>query len=82
MARSKRSVLRRDSRSLTVCSESLWWGCHRRLVADQLVERGDHVVHIGPDGRATEHERTPFAVVDGERVTYPPSGSPAARVTA
>lgn len=54
-----------------MCSESLWWRCHRRLVADQLVERGDRVVHIKPDGRATAHELTPFAVVDGGHVTYP-----------
>jgi uncharacterized protein (DUF488 family) len=62
----------RNGPTAIMCSESLWWRCHRRLVADQLVERGDQVVHIGPDGRATEHEQTPFAVVDGERVTYPP----------
>ena len=54
-----------------VCAEAPWWRCHRRLVSDALLVRGWLVVHIGPDGRPTEHELTPFARVDGERLTYP-----------
>jgi uncharacterized protein (DUF488 family) len=54
-----------------MCAESLWWRCHRRLVSDALTARGWTVRHIGPDGRLTEHELTPFARVDGERLTYP-----------
>ena len=54
-----------------MCAEALWWRCHRRLVADALVARGCRVRHIGPDGRLTEHELTPFARVDGDRLTYP-----------
>lgn len=55
-----------------MCSEALWWRCHRRLVADHLVAGGDTVCHIGSDGRASEHELTPFAVVaQGGRITYP-----------
>lgn len=55
-----------------MCSEALWWRCHRRLVADHLTVGGDTVCHIGSDGRASVHELTPFALVgpDG-RVTYP-----------
>jgi uncharacterized protein (DUF488 family) len=55
-----------------MCSEALWWRCHRRLVADRLVVAGDTVFHIGSDGRASVHELTPFATVgpDG-RITYP-----------
>jgi uncharacterized protein (DUF488 family) len=61
-------------RTAMMCSEALWWRCHRRLVADRLVVGGDSVCHIGPDGRASEHELTPFATVghDG-RITYPAS---------
>ena len=54
-----------------MCAEALWWRCHRRLVADALVARGWRVLHIGADGRLSEHELTPFARVDGERLTYP-----------
>jgi uncharacterized protein (DUF488 family) len=55
-----------------MCSEALWWRCHRRLIADRLVVAGDTVLHIGSDGRASAHQLTPFAEVapDG-RVTYP-----------
>lgn len=55
-----------------MCSEALWWRCHRRLVADRLVVAGDSIWHIGSDGRASAHELTPFAAVgkDG-RITYP-----------
>ena len=54
-----------------MCSEGLWWRCHRRLVADQLVSAGWEVLHIAPDGRTSPHELTEFArVVDGALV-YP-----------
>ena len=57
-----------------MCSEGLWWRCHRRLVADRLVVAGWDVLHIAPDGRTTSHAIPDFAVVaaDGQ-VLYPPS---------
>ena len=47
-----------------MCAEALWWRCHRRLVSDALTLDGWAVMHIGPDGRATAHELTSFAVAD------------------
>ncbi len=42
-----------------MCSESLWWRCHRRLIADYLVlVRGIDVVHLMHDGRSTSHVLT------------------------
>jgi uncharacterized protein (DUF488 family) len=39
-----------------VCSESVWWRCHRRLVADVAVlGRGVPVTHLMPDGRLVPH---------------------------
>ena len=66
-----------ESRSpCLMCAEALWCGCHRRLVADALVVRGWRVLHIMRAGDPAEHELTDFAVVDGERITYPePQGS-------
>lgn len=62
-------------RTAMMCSESLWWRCHRRLVADRIVVDGGTVHHIGSDGRLSTHALTAFAVVgeDG-RITYPPGG--------
>jgi uncharacterized protein (DUF488 family) len=45
------------SRLVTVmCSESLWWRCHRRLLADFVsVARGTEVRHLMHDGRVEAH---------------------------
>ena len=48
-------------RQVTVmCSESLWWRCHRRLVADFVsAARGVDVRHLMHDGRIEEHRPSP-----------------------
>jgi len=38
-----------------MCAEADWRRCHRRLVADVLVERGIEVLHIGPEGGIEPH---------------------------
>lgn len=39
-----------------MCSESVWWRCHRRLIADVAVlGRGMPVRHLMPDGRLSPH---------------------------
>jgi uncharacterized protein (DUF488 family) len=59
-----------------MCSEGLWWRCHRRLVADRLVAASWEVLHIGPDGRTASHRLPDFAAVrpDG-RIVYPTGGA-------
>ena len=54
-----------------MCAEAVPWRCHRSLVADALAARGAEVQHILSTKRAQPHRMTPFARVDGERVTYP-----------
>jgi uncharacterized protein (DUF488 family) len=42
-----------------MCAESLWWRCHRRLVADAAVLGGGACVrHLLHDGRLTDHVLT------------------------
>lgn len=42
-----------------MCSESLWWRCHRRLIADAaLLLRGEAVYHVMHDGRIQPHVPT------------------------
>ena len=65
-------ALAATARVAMMCSEALWWRCHRRLIADALVVAGHEVRHIGSSGAITEHELTPFAEVSGDRITYPP----------
>jgi uncharacterized protein (DUF488 family) len=54
-----------------MCAESVQWRCHRSLIADALVARGVVVEEIIGKGRAQTHKLTPFAHVEGARVTYP-----------
>ena len=50
-----------------MCSESVWWRCHRRLIADVAVlGKGMPVTHLMPDGRPTPHRPSDGAVlIDG-----------------
>jgi uncharacterized protein (DUF488 family) len=59
-----------ERRTAMMCSEALWWRCHRRLIADRLVVVGDRVCHINSGGRALAHQLTSFATVgrDGQVV--------------
>ncbi|MGY1780824.1 DUF488 domain-containing protein [Geodermatophilus sp. SYSU D01036] len=46
-----------------MCSEGVWWRCHRRLVADVAVlARGVPVTHLMPDGRLAPHRPSEGAV--------------------
>jgi uncharacterized protein (DUF488 family) len=43
-----------------MCSESLWWRCHRRLIADFAeIARGVPVRHLMHDGQLAAHRRSP-----------------------
>lgn len=59
-----------------MCAEAVPWRCHRSLVADALAVRGARVEHITGAARASAHRITPFARVEGKRVTYPGSADP------
>jgi uncharacterized protein (DUF488 family) len=63
----------RERPACVMCAETQWWRCHRRLIADALVVGGWRVVHLGLGATPAEHELTPFAVVDGASITYPPA---------
>ncbi|RCW44590.1 uncharacterized protein DUF488 [Halopolyspora algeriensis] len=50
--------------SAVMCSESVWWRCHRRLIADYVrLVHGIEVAHLMHDGRLSEHR-----AIDGVRV--------------
>lgn len=53
--------------TVVMCSEAVWWRCHRRLVADAAVLLRDlDVAHLAHSGRTTLHEPSAGArVVDG-----------------
>ncbi|MFB9243319.1 DUF488 domain-containing protein [Massilia antarctica] len=70
--------LAQTQRCVLMCAEAVPWRCHRSMVGDALLVRHIGVEHIiGPKGRRP-HVLTPFAHVDGERITYPaPPAGPA-----
>ena len=53
-----------------MCSESLWWRCHRRLVSDALLVRGCDVDHLMEGGRVDHHRLSSAARLDGDRLVY------------
>ncbi|MDR8726206.1 DUF488 domain-containing protein [Burkholderia pseudomultivorans] len=70
----------RRRRCAIMCSEAVWWRCHRRIVTDYLIARGETVLHIMGRNRVEPARLTAGATIrpDGT-VVYPdtePSGSP------
>ncbi|WP_019171967.1 DUF488 family protein [Pseudaminobacter salicylatoxidans] len=65
-------ALGRTERLALMCAESVWWRCHRRIVADYLIARGETVFHLMDHDRIDPATLTPQAVVraDGALV-YP-----------
>ncbi|WP_211840574.1 DUF488 family protein [Saccharopolyspora hirsuta] len=61
-----------------MCAESLWWRCHRKMIADFLVlVRGVDVGHLMHDGKVRPHRPSPEArVVPGWGVLIYDAGQP------
>ena len=61
-----------DATVAVLCSESVWWRCHRRLIADVAVlARGVPVAHLMPDGRLSPHRPSDGAVLIDGAVHWP-----------
>jgi uncharacterized protein (DUF488 family) len=54
-----------------MCAEAVPWRCHRSLVSDALLARGARVEEIVNPAATRPHTLTPWAKVEGARVTYP-----------
>ncbi|QGU06900.1 hypothetical protein COCCU_04770 [Corynebacterium occultum] len=55
-----------------MCSEAVWWRCHRRIIVDHLLAAGQDVRHIMGPGNTTAATLTAGAVIDDQgQVTYP-----------
>lgn len=56
-----------QKRTAVMCAESLWWQCHRALIADYAKVRGLKVLHILGRGKVEEHPYTSAArIVEGQ----------------
>jgi uncharacterized protein (DUF488 family) len=55
------------TRCAIMCSEALWWRCHRSMIADTLCVRGIEVLHILDLNHAVAHPMTaPARIIDGK----------------
>ena len=56
-----------EKRVAYMCSEAVWWSCHRSLISDYLKVRNWKVCHIMGTGKLTEHPYTkPSSIIDGK----------------
>lgn len=55
-----------------MCSEAVWWRCHRRIITDYLLLNGYEVEHIMGQGRRDPAHPTPGAIPTAAgKVHYP-----------
>jgi len=57
-----------------MCSEAVWWRCHRRIVADYLLQLHRHVYHLMGTARVIPAEMTSAAVARDDGLHYPSIG--------
>lgn len=61
----------RERRTAIMCSEAVWWRCHRRIVADYLLARGEAVFHLMGPGKVVPAKLSEAAQARGNVLTYP-----------
>ncbi len=57
-----------------MCSEAVWWRCHRALIADYLKVNGYRVIHLLSPGKHEEHPYTSAAQIVHGQLSY--AGAP------
>lgn len=61
----------RAVRTVVMCSETVWWRCHRRLISDAATLLHDvDVQHLGHDGRLTPHRPAAGARITEDGLVY------------
>ena len=63
-------TLANDRRVALMCSEAVWWRCHRALIADYLKVRGYCVMHLLSTTHREEHPFTSAAQVAQGELNY------------
>lgn len=62
------------SRSVIMCSEAVWWRCHRRIVADYLLAQGETVFHLMSENHLEVAQLTSGAVIRPDKSVVYPTG--------
>jgi uncharacterized protein (DUF488 family) len=62
-----------ERRTAVMCAEAVWWRCHRRIIADYLLARGEAVFHIlGPDNTSAAIMTPAAHPMTQGGILYPP----------
>jgi len=61
----------RETPCAIMCSEAVWWRCHRRIIADYLLADGWTVFHLMSRGRTESARLTPAASLSLGSILYP-----------
>ena len=69
-ARGRLMLVAAERLTAVMCAESLWWRCHRRMLADALVAAGSEVVHIMDGPKLEPHRLMAAARVEGDLPVY------------
>lgn len=62
----------KKTKTAYMCSEAVWWRCHRSLISDLLKARGWTVMHIMDAGKGNEHPYTSAAQIINGQLSYIP----------
>ncbi|AIF46091.1 DUF488 family protein [Dyella japonica] len=66
----------RTQRCAVMCSEAVWWRCHRRIITDYLLARGETVIHILGRGHLERARLTEGARIQPDgTIVYPAAES-------
>jgi len=59
-----------ENNTVIMCSEALWWRCHRSMISDSLKAKHWIVLHIMAIGKTQEHRYTSPARIVSDCVFY------------
>ena len=65
--------LGRQQRCAVMCSEAVWWRCHRRIVADHLLARDESVFHLMGKDKIAPAQLTEGAKIEAKTVVVYPA---------
>jgi uncharacterized protein (DUF488 family) len=69
-------ALGKERHCAIMCSEAVWWQCHRRIIADYLIAAGETVFHILSANRIEPARLTDAAEIKADgSLTYPAAGT-------
>jgi uncharacterized protein (DUF488 family) len=64
--------LSQEQVTVVMCSEAVWWRCHRRIIADYLLAHDYHVAHIMGPGQLMDAELSDGAMPQEDgTIVYP-----------